>query len=164
MGSVRVNSTHGAGRWSACSAPCPCSPGRASRQWRLGGLPRCRISCRHQRRRPRRHRPKRRASSRSCFSPAYRYAWTRMSMAARCAEFLSALSRHWSRSRPAFGSTWLAGDRHAQGMTGLAMLVHQGLSADPFDGAVFAFQGLHHHLSPFRGAAKTSVFAVNSEL
>ena len=26
-------------------------------------------------------------------------------------------------------------------MTGLAMLVQQGLSADPFDGAVFAFRG-----------------------
>ncbi|GAC1545321.1 MAG: hypothetical protein NVS2B4_22800 [Ramlibacter sp.] len=28
-----------------------------------------------------------------------------------------------------------------KGMTGLAMLVQQGLSADPFDGAVFAFRG-----------------------
>ena len=27
------------------------------------------------------------------------------------------------------------------GMTGLAMLVQQGLSADPFDGAVFVFRG-----------------------
>jgi transposase len=27
-----------------------------------------------------------------------------------------------------------------KGMTGLAMLVQQGLSADPFDGAVFAFR------------------------
>jgi len=26
-------------------------------------------------------------------------------------------------------------------MTGLAMLVQQGLCADPFDGAVFAFRG-----------------------
>ncbi len=37
-------------------------------------------------------------------------------------------------------------------MTGLATLVQQGLSADPFDGAVFAFRrrrdrgGLHHPL------------------
>lgn len=28
-----------------------------------------------------------------------------------------------------------------KGMTGLAMLVQQGLSADPFDGAVYAFRG-----------------------
>jgi transposase len=28
-----------------------------------------------------------------------------------------------------------------KGMTGLAMLVQQGLAADPFDGAVFAFRG-----------------------
>ncbi len=28
-----------------------------------------------------------------------------------------------------------------KGMAGLAMLVQQGLSADPFDGAVFAFRG-----------------------
>ena len=28
-----------------------------------------------------------------------------------------------------------------KGATGLAMLVQQGLSADPFDGAVFAFRG-----------------------
>jgi|ERR1700722_10988140 transposase len=28
-----------------------------------------------------------------------------------------------------------------RGMAGLAMLVQQGLSADPFDGAVFAFRG-----------------------
>ncbi len=28
-----------------------------------------------------------------------------------------------------------------KGMTGLAMLVQQGLSADPFDGTVFAFRG-----------------------
>jgi transposase len=28
-----------------------------------------------------------------------------------------------------------------KGMTGLAMLVQQDLSADPFDGAVFAFRG-----------------------
>jgi transposase len=28
-----------------------------------------------------------------------------------------------------------------KGMTGLAMLVQQGLCADPFDGAVFAFRG-----------------------
>lgn len=28
-----------------------------------------------------------------------------------------------------------------KGMTGLAMLMQQGLSADPFDGAVFAFRG-----------------------
>ena len=28
-----------------------------------------------------------------------------------------------------------------KGMTGLAMLVQQSLSADPFDGAVFAFRG-----------------------
>jgi transposase len=28
-----------------------------------------------------------------------------------------------------------------KGMTGLAMLVQQGLSADPFDGAIYAFRG-----------------------
>jgi transposase len=28
-----------------------------------------------------------------------------------------------------------------KGMAGLSMLVQQGLSADPFDGAVFAFRG-----------------------
>ena len=28
-----------------------------------------------------------------------------------------------------------------RGMTGLAMMVQQGLAADPFDGAVFAFRG-----------------------
>ena len=28
-----------------------------------------------------------------------------------------------------------------KGMTGLAMLVQQGLAADPFDGAVYAFRG-----------------------
>jgi transposase len=28
-----------------------------------------------------------------------------------------------------------------KGMTGLAMLVQQGLAADPFNGAVFAFRG-----------------------
>jgi len=28
-----------------------------------------------------------------------------------------------------------------KGMVGLAMLVQQGLSADPFDGAVYAFRG-----------------------
>ena len=28
-----------------------------------------------------------------------------------------------------------------KGMDGLAMLVQQGLAADPFDGAVFAFRG-----------------------
>jgi hypothetical protein len=39
MGSVRVSSTYGAGRWSACRAPCRRSPGRASRQWRQGRLP-----------------------------------------------------------------------------------------------------------------------------
>jgi hypothetical protein len=30
-----------------------------------------------------------------------------------------------------------------KGMTGLPMLVQQGLAADPFDGAVFAFWGRH---------------------
>ena len=51
-----------------------------------------------------------------------------------------------------------------KGMTGLAMLVQLGLSADPFDGAVYAFRGRRAGLIKLfargrHGAIETDQFA-----